>query len=74
MNVSKISTMLCLGFQESEGPFSVLITFEGGQEAATLSKTEIQTLSDQELVIHIDLDRRDVDRRWRDRNKSERRG
>lgn len=71
--------MLCLGFQESDGPFDVIIKFinsgTGQQEISKkrLSKEEIKNLSDDQLVIRIDIAEPIDDRRSKERWVNERR-
>lgn len=73
MNITRLSIMLCLALQVSDGPYLVLINFDGGQEEALVTKEELQVLSNQEFVLSIETSRRLDDRRWRDRKERERR-
>jgi hypothetical protein len=74
-NLEKIDTLLTLAFQESDGPFSVLIKMEGVTAflIGLLSKEEILTLSKVESLIKIELCKRVSNRRWRGRWRRDRR-
>lgn len=67
MNINKIGIMLCLAYQESEGPFYVKVNLSNFVEWKLLSKFEIDKLSDEFNIIEIDISLPRSERRWRDR-------
>ncbi|HVI42675.1 MAG TPA: hypothetical protein VM577_18665 [Anaerovoracaceae bacterium] len=76
-DLTKLDTLLTLAFQESEGPFSVLIKVNGQSNVPVsrdLTKEEILELSKDELITSIELSKRIASRRWRSRSKKNRRG
>jgi hypothetical protein len=74
MNLDKLDVTVCMAFQASEGPFDVLIHVDGAVDEATLTKEEIDVLSQQEFLVSLEMSRRVLtDRRWIDRGTGERR-
>jgi hypothetical protein len=79
MNIDKLSVMLCLGFQESDGPFNVIIKLINSKSnrqeihKKRISKEEIKSFSDNQFVISIDIAKPIDDRRSKDRWKNHRR-
>lgn len=79
MNINKLSVMLCLAFQESDGPFDVvikLINSKNGQQEINkkrISKEDIKILSDSQFIIEIDIAEPIDDRRLKDRWQNNRR-
>lgn len=70
MIVEKLDAMLCLAFQNSEGPFKVKVSYLDHYDWLELSKSEIESLSDLEPVIKIEIVNVLPERRWRDRLSS----
>lgn len=77
-DLTKLDALLTLAFQESEGPFSVLVKVKSQSQKAIpcelVSKEEIFALSKDDLIISIELSKRIASRRWRSRSKKNRRG
>lgn len=73
MQLNKISVLLCLGMQESEGPFSVCVISENKKEFLKLSRNEIKNLSDGKEILSIDIVAPIKERRWWNRGTKDRR-
>lgn len=73
MNLNKLDVMLCLAFQESDGPFSVLVTSNTHKYTIELTKVLIKELSDKDFIISIEIIDSVSDRRWRKRYSQSRR-
>ena len=74
MNLNKLDLMLCLAFQESEGPFNVEVKFynpldKNTQEIFILSKQEIRNVSMWDEIKSISIVEPFKDRRWRIRTR-----
>ena len=75
-DLKKIDALLTQAFQESEGPFSVLIKVDSVSPApllGSLNKDEILDLTKSALITSIELSKRIASRRWRSRSKKNRR-
>jgi hypothetical protein len=73
MNLSKLSILLCLAFQESDGPFHVSVECNQGVVWAHYTKQQIGELSDIECIVCIDVCEPRSDRRWHQRLTEDRR-
>lgn len=73
--LDKLDTLLTLAFQESEGPFSVLIKTQVSSAPllGSLNKDEIKALIRDSLITNIELSKRIASRRWRSRSAKDRR-
>lgn len=73
--LDKLDTLLTLAFQESEGPFSVLIKTQVSSAPllGSLNKDEIKALIKDSLITNIELSKRIASRRWRSRSAKDRR-
>lgn len=75
VDYNKIDVNLTLAFQNSDGPFNVLVLVDGlTKKIISLNKADILELSDDPHVYKIELDCRLInysgirqDRRWRKR-------
>ena len=73
MNLDKLTHLLCLAFQCSDGPFQIKVSYSDHDEWASLSKEEIKNLSDQQDIKQIDICNPGKDRRWHQRLGDDRR-
>lgn len=65
----KFSLSLSKAMSESDGPFTILLTSEEGTTTcySNLVKEDLLTLSENDSVVIMELDRRIENRRWRTR-------
>lgn len=76
MNINKLETMLCLAFQESDGPFDIVIRFRNNEKLPwriSASKEEIKKFSNEDCIEYIALTNPIKDRRWIGRQDNDRR-
>ncbi len=73
MNLSKLDPMLCLAFQESDGPFYIKITKIKEISFAKMNKEDIKLLSDDPDILTIEIIDVKLDRRWSKRLSKDRR-
>ena len=73
MIISKLTILLTIAFQESEGPFDIEATYTDHVEHKTLTKDQIGELSDIKGVIIIDIRKPSGERRWHHRTVNDRR-
>lgn len=67
MNLDKLTVLLCLAFQESEGPFDVNVKMSSSVSRMRLMKNEIKELSMSPSVVEIDIGVPIADRRSKER-------
>jgi len=67
MNLDKLTILLCLAFQESEGPFEVDVKTSDSTVRMRLMKEEIKKLSNNPSIIEIDIRTPVSDRRLKER-------
>ncbi len=67
MNLDKLTILLCLAFQESEGPFDVDVKLSDSVSRMRLMKNEIKELSMSPSIIEIDISIPIADRRSKER-------
>jgi hypothetical protein len=73
MDINKLDVMLCLALQESDGPFEIKLIKKDSIQYLKMTKDEILKTSDIEEVQEIVICTPRSDRRWRKRNKTDRR-
>lgn len=67
MNLDKLDVMLCLSFQESDGPINIVIEYLDKTVLSNMTKEEIKNLSDNELVVSIKIADIVPKKRWIER-------
>lgn len=68
MNLKKINHLLALAFQNSEGPFEVIVKYDNGTSlSGSMTKERISTLSEKESVVEIKIGTRLTNRRKTER-------
>lgn len=68
MNLSRIDALLTFAFQHTDGLIGVAVRYWDHYEYLQLTPAEIKKLSENEKVVMIELDQRQDERRWRDRD------
>lgn len=68
MNLKKINHLLALAFQNSDGPYEVIVRYDNGTSlSGPMTKDRISALSEKESVVEIKIGTRLTNRRKTER-------